>query len=379
MPPPETEPAEASGSAPPPDAPTDRELPHLRSDGTPAGFAFGEWLGEEMYKLACFAFAFIMASRVGKAIKSNHTIMYIYGFMMNYVYGALLQKLDMSKLEGIDFVGGPAKGLTVIITGPTSGIGLETAAAMVRRGAKVVLACRNLAKGDELKAKLEAQAKDLGHEGSKIEVMKLDVSCLKSVRDFADTWEKSGRELHILINNAGIFNMAVSREQTSEGFEAHMASNYLGHYLLTLLLVPALKRGAASENATNSSARVVHVASSMHLLVPDGVKVSDPHYSKSRYSSETLYAQSKLCQIMFAREMRRRLGPETNIQVFAIHPGMVLTDVVRTLPDFMQRLYKFLMSFILLTPSQGARASVYCATFLPLSLLVAQRMARRLY
>lgn len=267
----------------------------------------------------------------------------------------------MLHLGEVDFVGGPARGLTAIVTGPTSGIGSETAAALARRGARVILACRHVQRGEELKARITEMNRRLGHPPPEMEVWLLDLASLQSVREFAAKWEQQQRDLHILINNAGIFSMGAPREETEDGFESHIGANHLGHFLLTLMMVPSLLRGATV--SPTFGARVVHVSSANHMMASAGMRTSDPHFRLPKsYDVAMAYAQSKLAQILFTKEMRRRLGPESKIQVFAVHPGMVLTNVARTLPQYVQRLYRLLMGLILLTPAQGARASIYAAT-----------------
>eukprot|EP00201_Polytomella_parva_P012803 CAMPEP_0175062332 /NCGR_PEP_ID=MMETSP0052_2-20121109/14111_1 /TAXON_ID=51329 ORGANISM="Polytomella parva, Strain SAG 63-3" /NCGR_SAMPLE_ID=MMETSP0052_2 /ASSEMBLY_ACC=CAM_ASM_000194 /LENGTH=329 /DNA_ID=CAMNT_0016328345 /DNA_START=95 /DNA_END=1084 /DNA_ORIENTATION=- len=260
------------------------------------------------------------------------------------------------------------KGLTVIVTGPTSGIGKDTVEALARKGATVILACRTTTTGEKVRAKILADAATAGRPVPQVEVQKLDLSSLSSVRAFASEWEAAKRPLHVLVNNAGIYAIAQGRAETEDGFESHMASNHLGHFLLTMMLLPCLRLGAAS--APSFGARIVNVASSMHLLSPKGIDHRDPHQRHSTFNSDRAYSQSKLAQIQFTRELRWRLEASqkaTNptkekIEVFAVHPGMVLTDVVRSLPVLIQKAYKLLLCTLLLSPRQGARASVYCAS-----------------
>jgi retinol dehydrogenase-12 len=170
-----------------------------------------------------------------------------------------------------------------------------------------------------------------------------------------------------------------------------MGTNHLAHFLLTLGLLPALRRGAATPEgaARLGGARAVHVSSSM-LMFGGGLGTDpDPTFeAPGRYSAEAAYGRSKLAQVLFTRELRRRLAAEAEadakdaaaaaadagpgrsgprwhemdgvhaagppaVQVYAVHPGYVLTDVVRTLPEAVQRAYRLLMSRILLTPEQG--------------------------
>ncbi|MEW5316739.1 MAG: hypothetical protein WDW38_008090 [Sanguina aurantia] len=254
---------------------------------------------------------------------------YLHALLINS-YDVFFQKLSMRHLGDLDSMSGPMDGLTVIVTGPTSGIGKETAAVLARKGATVVLACRNSSRGNALKAELEAAAKAAGSATPLLEVRILDLASMASVRSFASSWEAEGRALHVLVNNAGILGMGVSREETEDGFESHMGSNYLGHFLLTTMLLPALQRGGGE---------------------------------RAGAWTDQAYGQSKLAQIMFTRELNKRLADADihNVTALALHPGMVLTNVVRSLPALVQTAYKAALSALLLSPSQGARASTYCA------------------
>ncbi|KAL4856494.1 Retinol dehydrogenase 12 [Chlorella vulgaris] len=279
-----------------------------------------------------------------------------------------LQKLWMRGLPPLSLIGGPAEGQVVIVTGPTSGIGKETAAALAARGAHVILACRSVAKGEALAAELRQQAAAAGQPAPQLEVMQLDLSSLLSVHQFAAAWRRRGLPLHCLINNAGIFAMGAAREQTPDGFEAHLGTNHLAHFLLTLLLLPSLRQ--AADKAPNRRpclcrcllqagrpSRVVSVSSKLHFV--GRLRRQDMNL-QTGYSSLAAYGQSKLAQVMFAAELQRRTGG--GVVSVAVHPGEVLTEVVRSLPGPIRTAYRFLLQTVLLTPQQGARCSLYCAT-----------------
>lgn len=275
----------------------------------------------------------------------------------HYVEVALevfLQKLWMRKLPALELIGGPASGHVCIVTGPTSGIGWETAFALAQRGAHVVLACRSLARGSSLKDSIEEAARARGQLQPTVEVMELDLSSLTSIREFSKAWRQRGLPLHALINNAGVFLMSAPRQETCDGLEAHMGTNHLGHFLLTLLLLPSLRSTAKQ---TGRAGRVVHVSSKLHFM--GRIDRGDPML-RAKYNSLAAYSQSKLAQVLFAWELQRRTAGE--VVSVAVHPGEVMTDVVRSLPGFLQRWYKLLLRIVLLTPAQGARCSVYCAT-----------------
>jgi NAD(P)-dependent dehydrogenase (short-subunit alcohol dehydrogenase family) len=298
----------------------------------------------------------------------------------NYVYGTIFQKLQVRDTPPIEDIGADVKGFTIIVTGPTSGIGTSTAAELARRGAHVVLACRSQSKGDAVVKRLTAAATAAGESQPSLEVSLLDLASLESVRQFVERWEQQQRPLHVLINNAGMFNMGVGRGETSDGIELHMQTNHLAHFLLTLGLMPALKRAAeqqqqqpswsrapAGPHASGSSTsnidfmpRVVQVASAMHQF---GYKLRQDPLQQRNYSAQLAYGNSKMAQLLFAVELNRRLAAAgIPVAALSLHPGNVMSDVVRSLPPVIQRLYQVLLKRLLLTPEQGARASLYAAT-----------------
>lgn len=281
-------------------------------------------------------------------------------FNIRMAFDVFFQKIWMTHLGKLDTVGGPVDGLNIIVTGPTSGIGRETAATLVRRGANVTLACRSIERGEKLKKQLEAESLLPGVKArGTIDVMELDVGVMKSVRKFTSDWEATGKPLHVLINNAGVMNMGVPRSETSEGLEVHMATNCLGPFLLSQLLLPALRRGVKSR--PDFGARVVNVSSIVHEAVYE-LDVENVMHRKN-YNIQNCYGSSKLAQVLWTREMRNRLrDSDPDICVVALHPGDVLTDVVRTLPPLIRFLYNHIMGLILISAEEGARSQVYCAT-----------------
>ena len=255
----------------------------------------------------------------------------------------------------------------------SSGIGRETAACLARRGATVVLACRDTARGDALAAQLASDASTAGLPPPSTLVRRLDVADLDSVRAFARTW--GGAPLHSLVCNAGVFAMGDATRRTAQGtaLETHAVTNHLGHFLLTLLLLPALAR----TGTPSSPARIVHVSSKLHEFAAGEDLAADPLTRRS-YTPLAAYARSKLAQVVFTAELRRRLSvlvggvkkegdssPPTvtpSIVVTAVHPGEVMTDVVRSLPSIVQAAYRAIMTSFLLSPCDGARSSVWAAT-----------------
>lgn len=233
-----------------------------------------------------------------------------------------------------------------------------------------MLACRDVAKGDAFAAELAASAAAAGLPPPSTLVRRLDVADLDSVRSFASSW--GGAPLHALVCNAGVFVMGETGRKTVGGLEAHAVTNHLGHFLLTLLLLPALVR----TGTPTSPARIVHVSSKLHEFAAGEDLAADP-LTRRGYTPLAAYARSKLAQIVFTAELRRRLsglsgkvkgeaGTTTTtrpcIVVTAVHPGEVMTDVVRSLPRLVQAAYRAVMTFLLLSPADGARSSVWAAT-----------------
>jgi len=209
-------------------------------------------------------------------------------------------------------------GKTYVITGANTGLGFETARALARQGAQVVLACRNLEKGALARAAIEAET-----PSARIEVLELDLSDLASVRDFAALIRGRGdpRGLHALINNAGV--MAISRQLTADAFERQFGVNHLAHFALTGLLLDRLL-------ATPGS-RIVNVSSQASAF--GRMRWDDLDGSQS-YQRWTAYAQSKLANLLFSFELARRLTElRADIRCIACHPGYAATNLQFVGPD----------------------------------------------
>jgi NAD(P)-dependent dehydrogenase (short-subunit alcohol dehydrogenase family) len=190
-------------------------------------------------------------------------------------------------------------GRTAVVTGATSGLGLETARALAAKGARVVLAVRDTARGDAVAAELPET----------VEVRRLDLADLESVRGFAREWDGP---LDVLVNNAGI--MAVPAGLTVDGFESQFGTNHLGHFALTNLLLPSV------------TDRVVTVASSMHRV--GSIVLDDLNWQRRNYSPERAYGQSKLANLLFTLELQRRLSEAgSRVRAVAAHPGWSATNL----------------------------------------------------
>ena len=236
------------------------------------------------------------------------------------------------------------EGKVVVITGANVGIGLETAVGLARLGATTVLACRNEEKAAAAAAEVKERA---GND--RVHVVALDLADLASVRTAAETVEREFDRLDVLLNNAG--GMWTERATTVQGFEQTFGVNHLGHFYLTNLLLDRLRASAP--------ARIVNVSSVGHHYCR-GMKWDDLQRER-RYSVMDAYAQSKLANILFTRELARRLDPE-QVTANALHPGAVrsgfgmdgdMTGIVG-LGNRMIRPFE-------ISPTAGARTSIYLA------------------
>ena len=205
-------------------------------------------------------------------------------------------------------------GRTYIVTGANSGSGLATAGQLVAQGAQVVVACRRVPAGVEATRHLK------GARGS-VQVKELDLNSLASVRRFVTEFTTEHDRLHGLVNNAGVMNTPPGR--TADGFETQLGVNYLGHVLLTELLLDTLKASAPS--------RVVFVSSVAHAGIggkPATIDLDDLHFEKRAYDATVAYSQSKLAIVIYARHLARRLGG-TGVTVVSTHPGWIRSNLVK--------------------------------------------------
>ncbi|XP_037550942.1 retinol dehydrogenase 12 [Nematolebias whitei] len=231
-------------------------------------------------------------------------------------------------------------GKTVLITGANTGIGKETALDLAKRGARVIMACRDVEKGEEAAASIRA-----AHSEAQVEVRELDLADSRSIQAFAQRLLREVSHLHVLINNAGV--MMCPYTKTVDGYEMHMGVNHLGHFLLTYLLIGLLRRSAP--------ARIVVVSSLAHNF--GWIRFHDLH-SQGSYNSGLAYCQSKLANVLFTRELARRLKG-TNVTVNSVHPGTVNSDLTRH--STLMMIMFTVLSLFLKTPREGAQSSIYCA------------------
>ncbi|XP_061775307.1 dehydrogenase/reductase SDR family member 13-like isoform X2 [Nerophis ophidion] len=231
--------------------------------------------------------------------------------------------------------------------GGNTGIGKAAAVELAKRGARVILACRN-------KEKAEAAVFDIRLEtgNAQIVFMHLDLASLKSVRSFVDTFLKSEPRLDILINNAG--HMGPGR--TQEGFGMALGVNHLGHFLLTNLLLERMRRCGA--------ARVVNVASLLYRLGSVDFSLLASHKDlvsgQSTWQDFRAYCNSKLCNLLFTRELANRLeGSE--VTCYSLHPGVINTQLCRNMSWWLRTLQMPFAKLFFLDPEGGAQCTLYCA------------------
>jgi NAD(P)-dependent dehydrogenase (short-subunit alcohol dehydrogenase family) len=224
-------------------------------------------------------------------------------------------------------------GRTVIVTGANSGLGLVTARELARVGAKTILAVRNEAKGEAAAATMTGD----------VEVRRLDLQDLASVRAFTDGVDG----VDVLINNAGI--MAVPYAQTVDGFESQIGTNHLGHFALTNQLLPRV------------TDRVVTVSSQVHLM--GYVSLNDLNWKSRPYSAWLAYGQSKLANLLFTKELQRRLDAAgSNVKAHAAHPGYSATNLQTHSSGVFGKVFRTGNRFVATDADFGARQTLYAAS-----------------
>ncbi|KAE8099435.1 hypothetical protein FH972_017418 [Carpinus fangiana] len=244
-----------------------------------------------------------------------------------------------------------ASNLTAIVTGGASGIGLETARVLALRRAHVIIAARNMESANAAKQHI---LKD--NETARVDVLKLDLCSLKSIKAFVDSFNALDVPLNILINNAGV--MFCPFKLSEDGMEMQFATNHLGHFFLSNLLLEKMKRTA---RATGVEGRIVNLSSIAHVhTYKHGIrfeKIND----RLGYSDKRAYGQSKLANILHANELSRRLQVEgVNITANSVHPGLIMTPLMRY-SSVMMRMLQVFTFFIWKNVPQGAATTCYVA------------------
>ncbi|MEX2981675.1 oxidoreductase [Streptomyces sp. C36] len=240
-------------------------------------------------------------------------------------------------------------GRTAVVTGANSGIGFVTARELARRGARVVLACRDATRGEAAEELMRAQV-----PGADVRLAELDLADLSSVRAFAAGLKED--RLDLLVNNAGV--MALPHRRTIDGFEMQLGTNHLGHFALTGLLLPRLREAGPG-------ARVVTVSSGLHYLgTVDPRDVQMDH----RYRRWTAYGRSKSANLLFTHELARRLTAEgSHVVSLAAHPGYAATNLQTAGPRMAERPWseraaELLNRLVAQSAEDGALPSLYAAT-----------------
>lgn len=232
----------------------------------------------------------------------------------------------------------------VVVTGANVGIGRVCAIELARRGAHVVLASRSAERTRPVVDEIAALG--LG----KAEHLPLDLGDLASVKRAVAVLKEADRPLHVLLNNAGLTG---AKGVTAQGFELAFGTNHLGHFLLTEGLLGLLERGAEARGAPS---RVVNVASKAHVNAKriDWKALQAP---TATWTGWREYAVSKLCNVLHARELAKRLGTRP-VHAYALHPGVIASDLWRKVPWP----FRALMTSAMISTEEGARTSLWCAT-----------------
>jgi NAD(P)-dependent dehydrogenase (short-subunit alcohol dehydrogenase family) len=235
-----------------------------------------------------------------------------------------------------------------IVTGANSGAGLATTEQLVRQGAHVIAACRRVTAGKEATIHLSS-------ERGLVEVMELNLNSLTSVRRFVEIMKDKHGQLHGLVNNAGVMN--TPKGETEDGFETQFGINYLGHFLLTEMLLDVLKKSAPS--------RIVCVSSLAHAGMQRRsatIDLDDLNFEKRKYDPVASYCQSKLAIVIYARHLAKRLKGK-GVSVFSTHPGWIRSKLVKhTMPPWVQNVLMRPFSGLLtmMSAEDGAQTQLHC-------------------
>ncbi|XP_043802666.1 retinol dehydrogenase 13-like [Apis laboriosa] len=278
-----------------------------------------------------------MFSRIAKPF-------YLYSAGISIIGGAYLLKdyLSGNLYDNTDKLNDKV----VIVTGANTGIGREIARDLAKREAKVIMACRDMDKCEIARRDIVIESKN-----KFVYCRECDLASQASIRDFVKQFKQEHNNLHILINNAGV--MRCPKKHTKEGIEMQFGVNHLGHFLLTNLLLDVLKSSAPS--------RIINVSSSAHKR--GKIKLDDLN-SEKNYEPGEAYAQSKLANILFTKELANKLKG-TGVTVNAVHPGIVRTEIMRHMGIYQYyfgRLLTDLLTWIFIkTPLKGAQPILFVA------------------
>ncbi|XP_051801773.1 dehydrogenase/reductase SDR family member 13-like isoform X4 [Acanthochromis polyacanthus] len=262
------------------------------------------------------------------------------------VGGIFLLRLTVFKLPRCQSAA-KLHGKTAIVTGANTGIGKTTAMDLARRGAKVILACRDRRRAE---AAIQEIIQKTGNQ--QVIFMQLDLASLQSVRSFASNFLKSESRLDLLINNAGL----IRDGKTEDGFGMIFGVNYLGHFLLTLLLLDRLKASGPS--------RVVNVASKAYETGKVDFNCLTTHkdlgLGNNSFQLLITYCHSKLCNVLFTYELAKRLQG-SNVTCYSLHPGAIATEIFRDSGFWFMLLMKPLVFLFFVDADSGAQTTLHCA------------------
>jgi len=268
--------------------------------------------------------------------------------MLTKTFGA--ESTTEEVLDGVNL-----KGKRILITGVSAGLGIETARALVSKGARVVGAARDLKKAESA----TQVVRDAIADGGGFELIECDLASLKSVRQCADKLVAKGEKFDVVITNAGV--MACPKEKTEDGFERQFGTNHLGHFVLVNRIVTLFKPGA----------RLVNLSSAGHRF--SDVNLSDPNFDKTEYTEFGAYGRSKTANILFAVEFDRR-HKDKGIRATAVHPGGIQTELARHMqPGHIEQMIESINAsrpqgtppFKFKTVPQGSATSVWAAVVAP--------------
>ena len=239
-----------------------------------------------------------------------------------------------------DTIGKPLENIVALVTGASAGIGRATAIELARRGARVFLAARSETKTRPVVEEIARAAPT-----AKPEFLSLDLGDFASIRRCAEDFLRRDLPLGLLINNAGVAGM---RGLTASGFELAFGTNHVGHFLLTDLLLERIKKSAP--------ARVITVASRAHYRAK-GIDFEAVRRPTRSISGLDEYGVSKLANVLFSSELARRLA-STGVTTYAVHPGVVASEIWRRVPPPFQ----WIMKLFMVSNEDGAKTTLHCAT-----------------
>ncbi|MFT4520128.1 MAG: retinol dehydrogenase-12 [Halioglobus sp.] len=238
-------------------------------------------------------------------------------------------------------------GKRALVTGANTGIGKETARVLALRGARVTMACRNMEKAEAARNSILT---DTAIAAEQLELLELDLNSLTKTRKAAEVFNQRNQPLDLLINNAGI--MIPMERRTEDGFEAHLGINHLAHFLFTNLIIESLK--------VVEGARVVVVSSAAMGMATLTPALEDLNWKERKFSGFRSYGDSKLMNLMFARELTKRYA-DSGIVANALHPGLIGTELARDQSAPFMMMGIFMLPWMKSVP-RGAATSVYVAT-----------------